>query len=212
MNAETVAKHHAWIRSFIRKTKYKKGAFVKHARVLCGAEVDVNIEGELDYDAKTLKTLDYVIIAIHHKQDFKPTERLLKAIETVHKIGVPAIIAHPTNRIIGYRPESMVTWNPVFVKCADYGIALEVNGQSDRLDLPEQLIERARGFGCWFVVSSDFHGENPKDRVKLLEQAVMQARRGWLTSDVVVNANNALLKKWLGEKRYTTVFKTEGVK
>lgn len=209
MNAETATKHHAWIRSFIRKTKYKKAGVDKRARVLCGAEVDVNVEGELDYDAKTLKTLDYVIIAIHHKQDFKPTERLLQAIETVHELGVPAIIAHPTNRIIGYRPESMVTWNPVFVKCADYGIALEVNGQSDRLDLPEQLIERARGFGCWFVVSSDFHGENPKDRVKLLEQAVMQARRGWLTKDVVVNASNKLLAKWLGAKSYWTMLGKE---
>ena len=88
-------------------------------------------------------------------------------------------------------------------------MALEVNGQGDRLDLPEQLIERARKFGCWFVVSSDFHGSDPVDRVKLLEQAVMQARRGWLTVDSVVNANNQLLKKWLGLKRYNAVFEKE---
>ena len=62
-------------------------------------------------------------------------------------------------------------------------VALEINGQPERLDLDWQRVKTYRDDAS-FVVSSDAHGTAQLD---YLEYAVWQARRGWLDADRVLN-------------------------
>ena len=201
MAVDRAEAYHERIRREIRRIKVTKpSGKVKTAKVLVGAEVDIKPDGDLDYDDKFLKTLDYVLVSVHHKQDFNVTQRLVKALTHIAGLGVPCILAHPTNRIIGYRSESTVAWSEVFKLCARHRIALEINGQGDRIDLPENLIHQAKSAGCIFAVSSDFHSRSPKTLPEYLGRAIMQARRGWLTKDKIINTDKELFKSWLGSR------------
>jgi DNA polymerase (family 10) len=76
----------------------------------------------------------------------------------------------------------------VLTEAGRRGVALEINSQPDRLDLPDHLIRSAREKGIRFVVSTDSHAAAQFDN---LVYGVGQARRGWLTRDDVLNTRDA---------------------
>ena len=67
-------------------------------------------------------------------------------------------------------------------------MALEINSQPERLDLPETLIRNARAKGIRFVVSTDSHSIRGFDNLIF---GVAQARRGWLGPDDILNTRDA---------------------
>lgn len=206
LNETQAGEYHASIRGFKRSIKYLlESGRTKKALILCGAEVDIKSDGKLDYSDKFLQTLDYVILSIHHKTDFQTTSRLLGAIRHVAGLGVPAIVAHPSSRIIGYRKEADIDWPELFKTCVETNTVLEINGQGDRMDLPDNRISQAYRAGCVFVLSSDFHGKNPSDMKRIQHNAVMLARRGGVTRDRCINTDKALFRTWLGP-RYDKIY------
>jgi DNA polymerase (family X) len=68
------------------------------------------------------------------------------------------------------------------------GIALEINCQPDRLDLPDPYLRPARAAGARFVISTDSHSVH---HFASLPYGVGQARRGWLTREDVLNTRGA---------------------
>jgi DNA polymerase (family 10) len=64
------------------------------------------------------------------------------------------------------------------------GVALEINGQADRRDLPEPLARQARQAGAMIVISSDAHSPGALGQ---LRWGTMVARRAGLTADAVLN-------------------------
>lgn len=174
-----------------------RNSFAKES-VLFGAEIDILDNGELDYSDALLKKLDYAIVSIHNRIGFNTTERYVKAIEKLHKLRVPGIIAHITGRIIGQRPGAEADYNVIFEAAARRGIAIEINGQYDRCDASDSLLVKANKYGCYFVLSSDYHGKLPmKTWTPLLENAVMLARRGWISRKHVINSNLTAFNNWL---------------
>lgn len=166
--------------------------------VLFGAEIDILDTGELDYSDALLKKLDYAIISIHSRIGFNTTERYLKAIEKLHRLHIPGIIAHITGRIIGQRPGAEADYNVIFEAAAKAGVAIEINGQYDRCDASDALLVKARKCGCCFALSSDYHGKSPTKTWKpLLDNAIMLARRGWIPRKSVINASQTAFSKWL---------------
>ena len=166
--------------------------------VLVGAEVDILDDGSLDYSDKILKQLDYVVISIHHRLGFNVVERYCAAMEHVQKLGLPCIIAHVTGRIIGHRPGAEADYDTVFRKAAETSTAIEINGQWDRCDCPEDLAARAQKHGCYFALSSDFHGKHmSKDWVPLLHNAVDIARRAGVKRSKVINAHEGAFSAWM---------------
>lgn len=207
LSEDAAAEYHAVLRGEKRLIKcLLEAGKTKHARILVGAEVDIRKDGKLDYSSKFLKSLDYCILSIHHQNNHNTTQRYLDAIALVSELGVPCIIAHPTTRIIGYRVEAQVDWYSVFKLCAETNTAVEINGQGDRMDLPDSKIMQAVKAGCVFALSSDFHGKKPSDMKRNHENAVMLARRGGVTRSMCINTSTEQLKKWLGESRYSKVF------
>jgi DNA polymerase (family X) len=119
-------------------------------KVLSGAEVGVNLDGSL-IDRIDLNKMDYLIASIHKQHGTNPVDRLIKAMENP-KVK---IIGHPTGRIIGRRDIPIDDWDKLFEVAASKNVAIEINGP--RLDLPVELIVKAKSKGCKFVLNSDAH-------------------------------------------------------
>jgi DNA polymerase (family 10) len=72
----------------------------------------------------------------------------------------------------------------VFDAAAAHGVALEINGQPDRLDLDEVLARRARERGVKLMLDSDAHSPAALGN---LRWSVTVARRAWLEPPDVLN-------------------------
>lgn len=160
---------------------------VPDLRLLAGVEVDILPDGRLDMDDEVLAQLDVVVASLHSMLDMdsaQMTERLLRAFENPHV----DVWGHPLARIIDKRDPVQVELDRVLDAAACRGIAVEVNCQPDRLDLPDLLMRPARERGVRFVVSTDSHAVAHLDH---LAYGVDNARRGWLTADDVLNTRPA---------------------
>lgn len=156
-------------------------------RILAGIEVDILEDGRLDMADEVLAQLDVVVASIHSHMEMERqamTERLLRAFENQRF----QIWGHPLARLLSRRPEIAIDAERVLQEAARRGIALEINGSPDRLDLPEPLLRTARGFGARFTISSDSHSVR---EFAHLRHGVGQARRGWLTREDVLNTRPA---------------------
>jgi DNA polymerase (family 10) len=151
--------------------------------LLAGIECDIRPDGTMDLADDCLAQLDIVIGSIHSafKQDeSQMTDRLLRA------IACPwvDVIAHPTGRAIMRRDGYRFRIDEVLGAAASAGVALEINGQPDRLDLDEHHARLARDRGVKLIVDSDAHSPTALGQ---LRWSSIVARRAWLTSDDVVN-------------------------
>lgn len=173
----------------IRKHNISAG---EEFRPYAAAEIDVRVDGTLDYDPKQLDAFDYVILATHTKPEFDVHNRIEKALKQLGK--KPAIIAHPTGRIIGYRSGADVDWVAFFKMCKLYNAVIEINGQGDRCDVPDDLIVKAKRMNCLFAVNSDCHSNNPW--VTQIN-AVHLAMRGLLAKRDVINTSRKRFRTWL---------------
>ncbi|RAY13911.1 DNA polymerase/3'-5' exonuclease PolX [Actinomadura craniellae] len=151
--------------------------------LLHGTELNIGPDGEVDWPAEFLAGFDICVASVHSHftQDRATmTRRLVRACENPHV----HVIGHPTARSIGRRAPVDADWDEVFAACARTGTALEIDSFPDRLDLPADLIRRARRYGVRFSVDSDAHAVGHFRNVRY---GVGTAQRGWLTPDEVIN-------------------------
>ncbi|WP_030167575.1 DNA polymerase/3'-5' exonuclease PolX [Spirillospora albida] len=151
--------------------------------LLHGTELNIDPDGEVDWDAGFLSAFDITVASIHSHftQDEKTmTRRLVRACENPHV----HVIGHPTARSIGRRPPVDADWDEVFRAAARTGTAMEIDCFPDRLDLPADLIRRAKRLGVKFAIDTDAHSV-PNHRN--IRYGVGTAQRGWLTPDDVIN-------------------------
>jgi len=156
-------------------------------RLLAGIEVDILPDGRLDMDDEVLAQLDVVVASLHSRLDMERgqmTERVLRAFENPNL----QIWGHPLARLLLKRDPVALDVDRVVAEAARRGIALEVNCQPDRLDLPETYLRPARAAGARFVISTDSHSVHAFAN---LRYGVGQARRGWLTTADVLNSRGA---------------------
>ncbi len=164
--------------------------------ILHGSELNVGPDGGLDYDDDFLMEFDWCVASVHSHFDSpqaEQTDRVLRAIAhpAVHAIG------HLTGRRIGMRPGIEIDVDAVFDAAAEYGTALEINSHLDRLDVPADLLRRARDRDdLLFTISTDSHHVNEYANI---QWGVSNARRGWVPAEYVVNAwPRARFLRWLG--------------
>jgi DNA polymerase (family 10) len=96
-------------------------------------------------------------------------------------------LSHPTGRILNHRPSNALDLEVVFGVARQHGIALEVNGLPDRLDLSGQNVRLAIEAGVAIVVSTDAHSVRGLGNMRL---AVTTARRGWATAAEILNTRS----------------------
>lgn len=152
-------------------------------RLLCGSEVNIGLDGELDYPDDLVEALDWVVASVHTSFSIAEeamTERVLAAIENP---GVDCI-GHLTGRLIGRREPYGIDVEAVAEAAARTGTMLEINGNPNRRDLSEHHARLAREAGVTIVLNTDAHGIDTLDNIAY---AVATARRAWLTPADVAN-------------------------
>lgn len=175
MNEERCLAHAARIRSL-------QPSF-PNIRLLAGIEVCILPDGRLDMADEVLAQLDVVVGSLHSRFDMDReaiTSRVLRAMENPHL----DIWGHPLARLLLRRDPVAIDVEAAIDAAIRHGVALEINCQPDRLDLPDHWIRTAAQKGARFVISTDSHATTGFENLTF---GVGQARRGWLSPQAVLN-------------------------
>jgi len=174
---------------------------VRGISLLAGCEVDILPDGKLDLPDDILEQLDIVVASVHSKMDMttgQMTQRVIKA------LAHPAvnILGHPTGRQISHREPFAIDLEEVFHAAKEYGVAVELNAQPERLDLNDVHVHRAREIGVKIAISSDAHSV---EQLRFMSYGIDQGRRGWLENKDVINTLTwPQFEKWLKKHRRAT--------
>jgi DNA polymerase (family 10) len=158
-------------------------AKLKRLRVLKGAEIDIHADGSLDLPDEALAALDVVLVTFHSHFTLPAREQTRRLVRAVTHPRV-MILGHPTGRRIGHRPPAAYDFATVAKACAEHGVAMEIDGQPERMDMNELLTRQALQAGVKLVISSDGHGTG---ELAFMRWGVAQARRGWAQAGDVLN-------------------------
>ena len=152
-------------------------------RVLRGIECDILPDGRLDLPDDVLAELEWVQASVHGGQRM-PRREMTKRVEEALRNPHVRCLSHPKGRYINRRPENELDLERVFEVALEAGVALEVNGLPDRLDLSGDHVREALRAGVQIVCSTDAHSVRGLGNMTL---SVSTARRGWATPADVVN-------------------------
>jgi DNA polymerase (family X) len=152
-------------------------------RILRGIECDILPDGRLDLPDDALAELDWVQASVHGGQRM-PRREMTARVEAALRNPYVRCLSHPKGRYIGRRPENELDLGRAFEVALEEGVALEVNGLPDRLDLSGEHVREALDAGLEIVCNTDSHSVRGLGNMEL---AVATARRGWATAEQVVN-------------------------
>ena len=153
-------------------------------RILRGTECDILPDGRLDLPDDVLAELDWVQVSVHGGQRM-PQGEMTRRVEEALRNPHVSCLSHPTGRLIGRRPENAVLLERIYEIARKEGVALEVNGLPDRLDLSGEHVRDALAAGNQIVCSTDSHSTRGLGNMAM---AVHTARRGGATPADVVNS------------------------
>jgi DNA polymerase (family 10) len=152
-------------------------------RVLRGAECDILPDGSLDLPDDVLATLEWVQVSLHAGQR-TPREELTRRVEEAMRHPAARCLSHPTGRLIGHRPPNALDVERIVEVALETGVALEVNGLANRLDLRDEHVRLAVEAGARIVCSTDAHSTRGLGNMEL---SVATARRGAARGTDVLN-------------------------
>jgi DNA polymerase (family X) len=154
--------------------------------LLAGSEVNIGLDGSLDYSEDVLAALDWVVASVHTSfsiSEKEMTARVLAAIENPYV----DCIGHLSGRLIGRREPYGVDVEAVAEAAASNGTMIEINGNPNRRDLSEHHARLASEAGVTIVLNTDAHGV---DTLNNMSYAVATARRAWLGPKDIANTRS----------------------
>jgi DNA polymerase (family 10) len=152
-------------------------------RVLRGAECDILPDGSLDLPDDVLDTLEWVQVSLHAGQR-APRKELTRRVEEAMRHPAARCLSHPTGRLINHRPPNAIDLERIVEVALETGVALEVNGLANRLDLRDEHVRLAVDAGVPVVCSTDAHSMRGLGNMQL---SVATARRGEAQASDVLN-------------------------
>jgi DNA polymerase (family X) len=158
----------------------------KRFRLLAGSEVNIGLDGSLDYDDELLERLDWVIASVHTSFRISGKEMTKRVIAAMEHPLVDCV-GHLTGRLIGRREPYDIDVEAVAEAAARTGTMLEINGNPNRRDLSDRHARLAAEGGVMICLNTDAHGV---DTMGNIAYAVANARRAWLTAEQVANTRN----------------------
>lgn len=136
---------------------------LKGIKVLSSIEVEILIDGTLDFSDATLAKFDYVIAGIHtHLQQGQADmySRIEKALSNPYV----NIFAHPTGRLLGRpgvlfssREPCSVPFQDILDICVKNNVALELNCFPERFDVGVEHFEEIINSGVFVSIGTDSH-------------------------------------------------------
>lgn len=162
-------------------------AGMKGFRILKGIECDILSDGHLDYGDDTLDLFDYVIGSVHSQ--FKMDQRAMtNRILSVMDDPRLTILGHGTGRLLLSRSGYPLDVDAIIEKAVETGVVLELNCDPRRMDLDWRHVRKAKDRGVMIEIGPDAHSPASLDNV---EMGIGMARKAWLTSSNVLNAQSA---------------------
>jgi DNA polymerase (family X) len=152
-------------------------------RILRGSECDILADGSLDLSDDVLAELDWVQVSLHAGQRWE-RDRLTDRVIEAMRHPAARCLSHPKGRLLNHRPENALDLERVFEVALETGVALEVNGLPDRLDLSGAHVREALAAGVRIVCSTDAHSTRGLANMAL---TVATARRGGAPRVAVLN-------------------------
>jgi DNA polymerase (family 10) len=152
-------------------------------RLLAGSEVNIGLDGSLDYPDDLLDALDWVVASVHTSFSISAKAMTARVLAAIVNPRVDCI-GHLTGRLIGRREPYGIDVEAVVEAAARNGTMLEINGNPNRRDLSEHHARLAREAGASIVLNTDAHGV---DTLGNMAYAVATARRAWLTPADIAN-------------------------
>ena len=156
-------------------------------RILRGSECDILPDGSLDLPDDVLAELEWVQISLHAGQRAPAAELTARVVEAMRHAATTtaaSCLSHPLGRILNHRPENALDLDHVFEVALETGVALEVNGLPDRLDLSGSTSAAHSPPGVKIVCSTDAHSVRGLGNMAL---SVGTARRGGARRGDVLN-------------------------
>ena len=164
-------------------------------RILRGSECDILPDGSLDLPDDVLAELEWVQISLHAGQRASRAALTDRVVEAMRHPAA-CCLSHPKGRILNHRPENALDLERVFEVSLETGVALEVNGLPDRLDLAAGHVREALAAGVKIVCSTDAHSVRGLGNMAL---SVATARRGGARRSEVLSTLS--LAELLGRRR-----------
>lgn len=166
--------------------------------LLHGSELNIGIDGSLDYDAAFLAGFDWCVASVHSHFRRPAAEQTARIVTAMRHPAVTAI-GHLTGRRIGKRPGIDLDLDVVLDTAVETGTAIEINANLDRLDAPAEVIREGARRGVTFVISTDAHSVGELDYAVY---GVRQARRGGVARAQVANTwERSRFLAWLADLR-----------
>ncbi len=125
-------------------------------------------------------------ISLHRGQRAPRAELTARVVEAMRHPAARCL-SHPTGRLLGHRPENALDLERTVEVALETGVALEVNGLANRLDLPAEGVRLAVEAGARIVCSTDAHSVRG---LEAMELSVHTARRGRASAQAVLNTRD----------------------
>lgn len=161
----------------------KLNACLAGIRVLKSAEVDILLDGNLDYPNELLRELDYTVCSIHSRFGLgkqQQTERILRAIDNPYF----NILGHTTGRLLLKRPGYELDFERIVDHATQNRCFFELNCSPDRLDISAENARLVREADILISISTDSHS-TPEYRT--IRYGIEQARRAGVEKSNVLN-------------------------
>lgn len=152
-------------------------------RIFKGSEVDILLDGALDYGRETLSTFDFIVASIHSRfkmEKDEMTERMCRALAN----PFVTFLGHLTGRLLLSRPGYSLDFDRVFETAAKNGVMIEINANPHRLDIDWRLMRRALDAGVIFCINPDAHSTDEYDH---MISGIWHARKGGLEPKHIFN-------------------------
>ena len=153
-------------------------------RLLHGAELNIGVDGTLDYDDDFLAGFDWLVASVHSHFGRDVEEQTRRILAAIRHPSVTAI-GHLQGRMLGKRAGIELDLDTVLDAAAETGTAIEINANLRRLDASAEVIREGARRGVTFVISTDAHAVAELDN---LRHGVANARRAGLRAEQVANA------------------------
>jgi DNA polymerase (family 10) len=170
-----------------------------HMTLLHGCEVDILVDGRLDFRDSILERFDIVLASLHERHGHSP-EQLLARYVAAMRHPLVSMVTHPTNRLIPYRQGYELDYERLFQTAVETRTLIEIDGAPAHLDLDGALSRRAIAAGATVVIDSDCHRAEMLGRQ--MQFGIMTARRGWVEARHVLNTRPlAEVRAFIAAKR-----------
>jgi DNA polymerase (family 10) len=152
-------------------------------RLLVGSEINIGLDGSLDYPEDLVAELDWVVASVHTSFNVSAEDMTSRVVAAIEDPNVDCI-GHLTGRLINRREPYGIDVEAVAEAAARTGTMIEINGNPNRRDLSDRHARLAADAGVRIVLNTDAHGVDTLDN---MAYAVATARRAWLTKSDVAN-------------------------